>query len=230
MNIFRSVRTFADIYQYTYKELKKMRVPGAPINQITMRWAQGILDRIHVQYEIIGEPYQGESVLYVGNHVSYVDIPLLMGTIDSVAFVAKKQIASWPLFGEGAARIGTVFVERNQGSSRDAAKKSLTQAIKNGKKVAVFPSGTTSLGKRPWKKGAFDIAHQTQCFIQPFRLTYNPLRETAYIDDDFFPTHLLRLARRDRIEAKIEFHKPVKVTDPLKDCEKWQQWAVPGTF
>lgn len=226
MQITNAVRTFADIYRYTYKELKGIRKPDAPANEITMRWAQGILQRVNVEYEIIGQPYQGESVLYLGNHISYIDIPLLMGTIDSVAFVAKAQIKKWPLFGEGAARIGTVFVKRDKASSRDAAKKALSAAIKNGKKIAVFPSGTTSIsGEKPWKKGAFDIAHDTGCFVQPFRLSYEPLRETAYIDDDFFPTHLLRLTKHDSIKAKIEFHEPVKITDPIKDCEKWSQWS-----
>ena len=110
MKIKRSLGTFANIYSYTYKALKAIRVPDSPAAEITMSWAQGILERINVEYEILGKPHQGESVLYVGNHISYVDIPLLMGTIDQVAFVAKSQVRKWPLFGEGAARIGTVFV------------------------------------------------------------------------------------------------------------------------
>jgi 1-acyl-sn-glycerol-3-phosphate acyltransferase len=227
----RAFFTFTDIYRHTYRELKKIRVAESQEPDLAMKWAQGILDRINVDLEVSGEPYQGSSVLYVGNHISYVDIPLLMGTIEQVAFVAKSQIRKWPLFGEGAARIGTVFVKRNRTSSRDAAKRSLTEAIERGKKVAVFPSGTTSLAReKPWRKGAFDIAHATGCSVQPFRLTYEPLRDIAYIDDDFFPTHLLRLTSHDRIRAKIEFHEPVKITDPIADCNKWQAWAQPANI
>lgn len=228
MKSLKATKTFLGIFPYTYKSLQKTRKAQGQDPTIPMNWAKGVLKKINVDLEIIGTPLQEEGVLFVGNHISYVDIPLIMATIEKVAFVAKQEIRSWPLFGEGAALIGTVFVKRDKASSREAAKTALSDAIKNGKKVAIFPSGTTTMGnKKPWKKGAFDIAAELGCKVQPFRISYQPLRETAYIDDDFFPTHLMRLLNFKTIKTKIEFHEPVVITDPIKDCEKWDKWADP---
>ena len=226
MPSMKTLTTLLGIYKHTFSHLQRAKKAGSKSNEIVMAWAQGILKKAYVEYEVVGTPYQGDSVIFVGNHVSYLDIPLLMGTIDRVAFVAKSQVRKWPFFGEGAALIGTVFVKRDKANSRKAAKETLLKAIANGKKIAVFPSGTTTIGKeKPWKKGAFDIAHTSGCLVQPFRLTYEPLRESAYIDDDFFLTHLARLLNRKGVKAKIEFHEPVTIDDPIKDCEHWKNWA-----
>ena len=80
--------------------------------------------------------------------------------------------------------------------------------------------------EKPWKKGIFEIAQETSSTIQPFRIKYTPLREAAYIDDDFLPAHLYQLIKLGGLEASIEFHEPItEIKDPIQECEKWRQWS-----
>ena len=79
---------------------------------------------------------------------------------------------------------------------------------------------------KPWRQGPFVIAKEIDCWVQPFRLTYRPLRTAAYIDRDFFPVHLYNLFKQVSVQAFIEFHPPVKIKgDVGKQCEKWAEWS-----
>ncbi|NQZ19175.1 MAG: 1-acyl-sn-glycerol-3-phosphate acyltransferase [Bdellovibrionales bacterium] len=227
MRTIKAVGALTGAFYETYRSLSEAKADEQRLAEVTMQWGQKIVDRLNVELEVVGgQPSQSEPLLLVGNHISYVDIPLLISAIRGVAFVAKKQVRAWPFVGEGAALIGTVFVSRGSTNSRQLAKEALETAMKNGKRVVIFPSGTTSIdGQKQWRKGAFDIAESTGCLVQPFRLSYEPLREVAYIDDDFFPSHFMRLQEREKVLAYIQYAEPLQVTDAIKDCETWSQWC-----
>jgi 1-acyl-sn-glycerol-3-phosphate acyltransferase len=220
---------FYGMLRQTHLHLKACKKSEGDVDTIKVQWALKLLEDLKLQVEIKGTPCKDESLLLLGNHISYVDIPLLLGHIGRLSFVAKKEVRSWPFIGPGAEHIGCVFVNRNSSSSRNEAKRTIQQAIVDGRRVVIFPSGTTSIpGQKPWKKGAFEIAHETGCLVQPFRINYTPLRKIAYIDDDFFPTHAMRLYKEKEkkpLVGQLELHDPVRITDPLKDCEYWSQWS-----
>ena len=54
--------------------------------------------------------------LYVANHASYLDI-LVLSTLLDASFVAKAEVAGWPLFGFLAKSVNTIFVERKASRS-----------------------------------------------------------------------------------------------------------------
>ncbi len=221
-SLTHSVSIFAKTYQY----LQKSKEPNASIEELKLQWAQEILSRLRVNLEISGTISDQQSLLFLGNHISYLDIPLLMSTVRGLSFVAKEEITAWPIIGPAAKKVDTVFVKRESGSSRKLARKSIQEALEKGQRVALFPSGTTCLFEnKSWRRGAFEIAHEHDLLLQPFRLSYSPLRAAAYIDDDFLPLHLYNLFSHERIHAKIEFHEPVKIKDPVSDCEYWQNWT-----
>jgi len=167
-----------------------------------------------------------EPHLYVGNHVSYLDILVLM-SIPSMSFVAKKEVARWPFFGYPARRLGTIFVDRKSPKSRKEATENIAQAIHEQKQsIVVFPSGTTSIDEsKQWRSGAFHIAHKYNIPVQPFWICYQPVREAAYLLEDTFATHFWKLLRLNGIQAFIEYHEPIQITDPKKDCHYWWQWT-----
>lgn len=164
--------------------------------------------------------------LLVGNHISYVDIPLLM-TYIPVAFVAKKQLAAWPIFGAAMRCVGTVFVDRDNRESRRKVSEALAPRIQDDRQsVVVFPSGTTTTDEtREWRQGAFLIAKQFDLPVQPFRIYYEPLRPLAFLLEDSFLGHLWNLLRCGGFRAVIEFHPPVRVGDVAADTLKWWNWA-----
>lgn len=192
---------------------------------IMNRWAQAMLRLLKVDVTFLGTPNK-ESTLYIGNHISYLDIPLLMSVAPTV-FIAKKELARWPFFGHGMKSVGTVFVDRSSIHSRKNAADSIAPFIlANNQNVTLFPSGTTRLiEEKPWRWGAFLIAKRNGIPLQPFRIHYSPARTVAYIDDDFFPTHLWRLLSCDHIKAEIEFHPPIEVGDPEAEALRWWEWS-----
>ena len=195
------------------------------LHQIMMNWGGQMLELLGCRHEVRGIP-SNEPALLVGNHISYVDIPLVM-TYLPAAFVAKKQLAAWPVFGAAMRCVGTVFVDRDNKESRKKVGEALAPRIINDKQsVAVFPSGTTTMDEnREWRQGAFVIAKQFNLKLQPFRVYYEPLRPVAFLLEDGFVAHLWYLLRCGGFRAVIEFHPPVSVEDIEKDAAKWWQWS-----
>ena len=190
-----------------------------------------MLDLLNVELEVMGTPVCDRPVLFLGNHIGYIDIPLLMAQAP-VVFVAKKQIGSWPIFGEACRALGMVMVDRDSKSSRETIGDRVSETIhKRGQSIALFPSGTTCISeKTSWRWGAFRMAQKEAITVQPFRITYSPLRTAAYIDDDSFVPHLWQLLKEPKVNVKLEFHPPVEITDPEADCEKWYRWSRPPNY
>jgi lyso-ornithine lipid O-acyltransferase len=229
--VFVSLTLTADFLAQTGFSILKSYSPQFSIEDLQKDWAQKTLAKFNVSLQVTGEVSHQRPLIFVGNHISYFDIVLLMYAVPGISFVAKKELASWPLFGHAARKTNTIFVKREKSESRKEARRSILQALENQQRVVVFPSGTTSLDENKiWRRGIFEIAQEASVQIQPFRISYAPLRELAYIDDDFFPTHLIRLMRLKKIEAKIDFHEPVSVLNPENDSEAWRHWSKDPHF
>jgi 1-acyl-sn-glycerol-3-phosphate acyltransferase len=205
--------------------------PTSSVEDLQRDWSQKTLAKFKVSLQVDGQIHHQRPMIFVGNHISYLDIVLLMSTVPAISFVAKKELASWPIFGHAARKTKTIFVKREKDKSRKEARTAILQALANQQRVVVFPSGTTGLDEnKPWRRGIFEVAQQANALVQPFRISYKPLREVAYIDDDFFPLHLFRLIGLKKIRAIIEFHKPVRITNPEVDSETWRQWSQDSRF
>lgn len=111
-----------------------------------------------------------EAVLYVGNHQSNMDIPLLYSTApQTMAFVAKKEMEKIPLLGFWMKERGCVFIDRNNARS---SLKAINQAIENlkiGLPMAIFPEGTRSRGPQvgDFKSGSLRIAIKSGVKVIP---------------------------------------------------------------
>lgn len=210
----------------TLRHLQASNKSPAETDSLKISWSKGVLNKLKVDLTVIGEACNEPSVLFVGNHISYLDIVLIMSEIEKISFVAKSEIKYWPLIGYGAKKIDTVFVRRAKAKSRQEAKLSIIKALQEAKRVALFPSGTTSVNSEDhWKLGAFDIAHKTNVLVQPFRIRYEPLRDVAYIDDDNFIKHFAQLFKKEKIKAVLEFHEPLRIKKPIEACEYCRKWA-----
>lgn len=230
---FEATRRFARIFAESSRHLRIMlragkgrpEIPRDVLNRELTAWGRESLEDLKVDLEVIGKASQ-DPVLFIGNHIGYVDIPLLASQAP-VMFVAKKELAGWPVFGTAIRKLGMVLVDRNAANSRASASQAVAECIKQRKQsVAIFPSGTTTVAEqKPWRWGAFQIAQRFDLPVQPFRMTFEPLRKVAYIDDDVFAPHLWHLLKVERIRAKIEFGPVTKITNPQEDCLHWQAWC-----
>ncbi|MFA6280252.1 MAG: lysophospholipid acyltransferase family protein [Bdellovibrionales bacterium] len=107
------------------------------------------------------ERRKGEApILFVSNHSSYLDIPVL-GSVIPASFVAKAEVAGWPFIGMMARLQKTAFVERRSiraASQRDG----LREEMESGKSLILFPEGTSSDGMRtlPFKSSLLSIVEK----------------------------------------------------------------------
>ncbi len=207
-------------------QLRKANNDSVSAYPLIKAWAKDVLETTGItEIRCFGEAICTEPCLFLGNHMSYLDIPLLF-TLMPAVFVAKKEVQDWPLFGRCATAAGTIFVDRGSMSSkRDVAKLIRSGIVDDKKSIVVFPEGTSSIHGKPWKRGAVGIAKENNITVQAFRVGYKPARDAAFIGDDNLTSHLWNLFGIEKIDASIEFFKPMKITDPGKDTELMQNWV-----
>lgn len=129
-----------------------------------------------LQITIEGQPAR-DRVLFVANHISWLDI-LAVGSVMPVRFIAKSEIARWPLVGTLARMGATVFVSRERrGATREQAD-TVATALAQGRPVALFAEGGTGDGSevRPFRPALFASAVETGTAVQPIAIDYGPDR------------------------------------------------------
>jgi 1-acyl-sn-glycerol-3-phosphate acyltransferase len=128
----------------------------------------------------------GRSCIFMSNHVSNLDPPVLIPLLPGRSSVLlKKELMNIPILGRAMRMAKFVPVER--GSRRDAAKASVeaaAEALRSGLHILVYPEGTRSPDGRlsTFKKGPFFLALETQAPIVPIALsgTQTMMRKGSY--------------------------------------------------
>ena len=151
------------------------------------------------------------SGLLVSNHLSYLDIVVLSSIRPSV-FVAKRDLASWPLFGWLAHAAGAIFVDRERRFSSNKAVDLVRKAIASGSVVVLFPEGTSSNGSTvlPFKSALLESAVQLLCPVTSASVDYalddgSVADEICYWRDMTLLPHLLNLLFKREIRATYSF-------------------------
>jgi len=148
--------------------------------------------------------------MFVSNHISWIDILVLMATCPGV-FLAKSDLAGWPLIGWMCRQADTMFLQR--GSARALAEKMdpLRLAFGQRENVFLFPEGTTTPGAevRAFFPGLFQAAIDAGVAVQPIALNYleGEQRSAAvpYIDEDHIVQHFLRLLKTKSVSVQVTF-------------------------
>lgn len=94
-----------------------------------------------------GRPDRRRPLMLVANHASWVDI-LVLGALADVVFIAKTDVAAWPVFGVLARLQKTIFVAREARGKAGEQVGEIAERLKGGEIVVLFPEGTTSDGNR----------------------------------------------------------------------------------
>ena len=102
---------------------------------------------LRIRVRVSGTPVRERAVLFVSNHVSWADI-VVIGSLAPVAFVAKSEVAKWPLVGITAKMQRTVFVDRTRRHQAADAVKEIVARLAGGTSVVLFAEGTSSDGNR----------------------------------------------------------------------------------
>jgi len=206
-------RVFLKTAYYWSRTFRKTEIEIIPLKQ---QWAQMVLSSMGFKIHIFGKPPQQGPIILVGNHISYMDIPLALAVAPEARFIAKREVSRWPIVGGAATTVGTIFVERESGKDRSAVRRAVAKALNDhNATIIVFPSGTTTLDEQiAWKKGIFEIAKDLGIPIKLFKIDYQPLRETAYIDDDQL---LLQMSKLRKYKNKVAHFTWLEQTDFIEN-------------
>ena len=159
-----------------------------------------LLQALGVRQETSGAA-QGAGVLYVCNHVSWLDI-IAINAAAPVHFVSKSDVKAWPVVGRLVSAAGTLFIERE--SRRDAMRvvHQVADALRSGDRIAFFPEGTTSDGRGllPFHANLLQAAISSACPVQAMAICYadaweSPSSSAAYIGDDTLIQSIWAIAR-----------------------------------
>jgi len=145
---------------------------GNPVHLIARIWGQSILwvSRVHVSVKGMSNIEPDKSYVYMANHQSNFDIPVLLGYLPvQFRWLAKAELFKIPLFGRAMLGAGYVKIDR---FNRKSAFESLEEAasrMRNGVSVMIFPEGTRSKDGsiRQFKKGGFVMAIKSGVPIVP---------------------------------------------------------------
>lgn len=155
-----------------------------------------------------GHDERGVGRIFVANHSSGVDIPVLF-TVVAAHVISRHDLATWPLIGGGARRIGTLFVDRESRRSGATVLKQIAAALAAGEGIAMFPEGTAFPGDEvhEFRPGAFTTALRTGAEVVPLGLAYdNP---DGYYVRESFMAHMKRIAGMRRLRVAVQAGEPI---------------------
>lgn len=160
--------------------------------------------------------------LLVANHLGYVDIVALAASCECV-FVAKKEVATWPVVGGLCRRMGTVFIDRHSRRDIPRALTLIETALDEGVGVVLFAEGTSTRGAGvlPFKSPLLEAASRRGLPVHYASLSYRTPRgespaETSvcWWGEMTFPAHFFELLKLSSFEAALDFgEEPIRVGD-----------------
>ena len=180
-----------------------------------------------MEVAVLGERSLARPTLFICNHSSYLDIPVLGGVMEG-SFVAKTEVAGWPMFGVLAKLQRTVFVDRRRGTTH-RQRDDLQKRLDAGDNLILFPEGTSSDGNRvlPFRSALFGVAERKSqdapLVVQPVSIAYVSLNDmplghglrplVAWYGDMTLGPHLWAFSRLGRVRVVVEFHPPITIAD-----------------
>jgi len=196
-------------------------------------WCKRLLSIFEISVEVTGlesNLMNQKKYLMVANHISWMDI-IVIQSIKPCIFVAKSDVASWPLFGWVAQMTGTIFIKREKVSDiKKALKKMKRRLIKRS--VCIFPEGTSTNGRYllPFKSNLFQSSIDTQKSILPLCLRYEQKNiytdKTAFVDDMSLLDSIIKIKQEKDIRVVVEILQPIRPRYNRKELASYTQEIV----
>ncbi len=177
---------------------------------------------------VIGAPSADRPMLMLSNHVSWIDI-VALGSIKPLSFVAKAEVAAWPVFGLMAKLQRSVFVDRNRRGETGKVNAAIAERLHEGDPIVLFAESTTSDGNRllPFRSALVGAAQEAilsggtgqHVCLQPVALAYTrrdglPTGRMGraligwYGDMEMLP-HLASVLRGGPLDVEVRFGSPL---------------------
>lgn len=214
----------------------RIRVGRRKLAEFMLNSWSGMLCRVFgVRPVPAGRPLAG-PVLLVANHISWLDI-IALHSVAAMSFVAKAEIADWPLAGFLATRGATIYHRRGDHDSASGVVAQMVEKLESGGRVAIFAEGGILPGEHVKRFHArlFKVAVEADCPVQPVMIRY--LRKgrrdpgLTFLRGESFGVNLLRLLGRPRSTADLRFLEPFASTGrQRRELAEQAQQAVENAY
>jgi 1-acyl-sn-glycerol-3-phosphate acyltransferase len=179
---------------------------------------------IGMKVQVVGKPAQA-PLLIASNHTSWLDITVLGGLMKPLSFVAKSEVARWPVLGLLARLQRTIFIDRARRMHTGAVAEEAGRRVAKGEVVVLFVEGTTGDGNRilPFRSAllgaAESVTGEALTTVQPVAISYVGIQgvpvgrsdrpHIAWYGDMDFVAHFRRIIGRGAIDVVVSFGEPI---------------------
>ena len=176
------------------------------------KWAKAAAALLRMRIAVNGAPPQAPFFM-VSNHLSYMDIVTLASQLDCI-FIAKSDVAGWPVLGSLCRSMGTIFVDRNSRKDVLRVNALIQAALAAGKGVLLFPEGTSTAGfevlpfhsalLEPAARAGYPVSYATLRYQTPASEPPAHL-SVCWWGEMTFQSHLYRLLQLTSFDAIVAF-------------------------
>lgn len=176
-------------------------------------WHARLLRILDLRVTVRGRRDENAPII-VANHVSWLDVMVVGATVPT-RFLSKAEVKGWPIAGFLATTVGTFFLQRGAGGTKQLTKE-LVEAVNSGDHVTFFPEGTTTTGESTlrFQPRLFATAIETGKPVQPvafrYGLTADGRNVAPFVGDDDMVSHILRVMREPGIDVEIVYCHPIE--------------------
>lgn len=182
---------------------------------------------VGIRIRHIGAPVADRPLLITANHASWVDITVV-GSLMPLSFIAKSEVAGWPIFGLFAKLQRTVFVNRTRRSDTGRVADEIAQRMADGDAMVLFAEGTSNDGNGvlPFRSALLGAATRAlggndKVWVQPLSVAYRGLQglpmgrqfrpHVAWYGDMELAGHLWGIFTDGALDVVVRWGEPVVV-------------------
>lgn len=184
-------------------------------------WSAALMPLLGVRVDWQG-PAPATPFLLVSNHLSYLDIMVLGSRLPAV-FIAKAEVARWPVVGNLCRVVDTLFVDRKKKADLPRVLEHARAELDRGRGIVFFPEGTTSKGEAllPFRASLLDLPASLGLPVWAAAISYRtgpgdpPAHQSVcWWGDAPFPPHVWGLVRLRRVRATVRVApEPIQAAD-----------------
>ncbi len=194
--------------------------------------ARLLIASLGIRIEVHGER-SGQGMI-VSNHISFLDV-LAIASVSPARFVAKAELATWPLIGALTRRLKVIPIRRESLRDLPAVVATARRGLLAGDNIGVFPEGTTWCGRGGgrFRPALFQAAVDTGVVIRPvvvsFHTSTGALSTAAcFVGADDIGDTMRRVLAAKGLTVRIRMCEPQLPGDDRRELARRCERAVLG--
>jgi len=201
---------------------------------LVQHWAKTLLTILRIKVIVEGDEqvlHSQAGYLMVANHISWLDIHVI-NSLHPITFVAKSDVAQWPIFGWIAKQIGTIFIKRSQLSDLKRVIQMIKSKIKQHQAICIFPEGTSSDGRQvlEFRSNLFEVVAQTPHQIIPLAIQYQEggkySERAAFIGDMGLIDSIKQVMKSNSLVAYVYLAPPINADKSRQELALQSREAI----